>query len=131
MKIILLILGLSLTFTTGLFAKTQTIVFGAGCFWGVEKYFEHLDGVTSAKSGYAGGNYENPSYEDVLKYRNSSKDIINHTEAVEVVYDDRKISTETLIKSFWELHDPTQGNRQGNDRGSNYRSAYTTLMILK
>lgn len=123
MKIILLILGLSLTFTTGLFSKTQTIVFGAGCFWGVEKHFEQLNGVKSAKSGYAGGNYDNPSYEDVLKYRNNSKNIINHTEAVEVVYDDSKISTEKLIKSFWELHDPTQGNRQGNDRGNNYRSA--------
>ena len=118
-KTLLLFLTLSVT----LFAKTQTIVFGAGCFWGVEKYFEHLDGVTSAKSGYAGGSYANPSYDDVLKYRHSSKDLVNHTEAVEVVYDDSKISTEKLIKSFWELHDPTQGNRQGNDRGNNYRSA--------
>jgi len=123
MKAILIILGVSLTLTAGLMAKTQTIVFGAGCFWGVEKYFDNLDGVKSAKSGYAGGNYENPSYEKVLKYRNSSKKIINHAEAVEVVYDDTKISTKKLIKSFWELHDPTQGNRQGNDRGNNYRSA--------
>jgi len=123
MKAILIILGISLTLTTGMMAKSQTIVFGAGCFWGVEKYFEHLDGVTSATSGYAGGNYNNPSYKDVLKYRNSSKKVINHAEAVEVVYDDKKISTEKLIKSFWELHDPTQGNRQGNDKGSNYRSA--------
>jgi peptide methionine sulfoxide reductase msrA/msrB len=104
-------------------AKTQTIVFGAGCFWGVEKYFEHLDGVKSAKSGYAGGSYENPTYQTVLQYRNGSKNIVNHTEAVEVVYDDRKISSKKLIKSFWELHDPTQGDRQGNDRGNNYRSA--------
>ena len=123
MKSILLLLGLSLTLTTGLFAKTQTIAFGAGCFWGVEKYFENLEGVTSAKSGYAGGSYDNPSYDDVLKYRNSSKDVTNHAEVVEVVYDDSKISTETLIKSFWELHDPTQGNRQDNDKGNNYRSA--------
>lgn len=119
MKKILLFLTLSIT----LFANTQTIVFGAGCFWGVEKHFEKLDGVKTAKSGYAGGNYNNPSYEDVLKYRKSSKNIINHTEVVEVVYDDSKISTEKLIKSFWELHDPTQGDRQGNDRGNNYRSA--------
>ncbi|HHD78185.1 MAG TPA: peptide-methionine (S)-S-oxide reductase MsrA [Epsilonproteobacteria bacterium] len=109
-------------------AQPQTIVFGAGCFWGVEKYFDHLDGVKSATSGYAGGNYDNPTYERVLAHRHSSKNSTNHTESVEVVYDDSKISTETLIKSFWELHDPTQGNRQGNDRGNNYRSAlyYTT-----
>jgi len=111
-----------------LFAKTQTIVFGAGCFWGVEKYFENLEGVKSAKSGYAGGNYANPTYNTVLKYRHGSKNIINHTEVVEVVYDDSKIPTEKLIRSFWELHNPTQGDRQGNDKGNNYRSAlyYTT-----
>jgi len=119
MRKLLLFLGLSIT----LMAKTQTIVFGAGCFWGVEKYFEHLNGVTSAKSGYAGGSYANPTYETVLQHRRGDKDVVNHTEAVEVVYDDSKISTEALIKSFWELHDPTQGNRQGNDKGNNYRSA--------
>jgi len=123
MKKYILLLLLSAT----LMAKIQTIVFGAGCFWGVEKYFDHLEGVNSAKSGYAGGDYANPSYEDVLAHRKNSK-TVNHTEAVEVVYDDSKISTQKLIKSFWELHDPTQGNRQGNDRGNNYRSAlyYTT-----
>ncbi len=108
-------------------AKTQTIIFGAGCFWGVEKYFDHLEGVQSATSGYAGGDYANPTYEEVLAHRKNSK-ALNHTEAVEVIYDDSTISTEKLIKAFWELHDPTQGNRQGNDRGNNYRSAlyYTT-----
>lgn len=116
---IILFLGLSIA----LFAKTQTIVFGAGCFWGVEKYFENLEGVKRATSGYAGGNYENPTYNTVLKYRSGGKDIVNHTEVVKVVYDDSKISTEKLIKSFWELHNPTQGNRQGNDKGNNYRSA--------
>jgi len=122
-KLFLLIL-LSAT----LMAKTQTIVFAAGCFWGVEKYFEHLHGVKSATSGYAGGSYANPTYDTVLQYRDTKKDIINHTESVEVVYDESQISTEKLIKSFWELHDPTQGNRQGNDKGNNYRSAlyYTT-----
>lgn len=119
MKILMLFLALSLS----LFAKTQTIVFGAGCFWGVEKYFENLEGVKRATSGYAGGDYADPSYETVLKYRHTSKGMINHTEVVKVVYDDKKISTETLIKSFWELHNPTQGNRQGNDKGNNYRSA--------
>jgi len=119
MRKLLLFLALSIT----LMAKTQTIVFGAGCFWGVEKYFDNLEGVMKARSGYAGGNYENPSYEQVLKRRNAKRGVVNHTEVVEVVYDDSKISTETLIKSFWELHNPSQGDRQGNDRGNNYRSA--------
>ena len=101
------------------------IVFAAGCFWGVEKHFENLDGVVSAESGYVGGNYANPTYKDVLKYRrlSSNSKIINHTEAVKIKFDNSKISANTLIKSFWELHDPTQVNRQGNDRGNNYRSA--------
>ncbi len=119
MKTLMLFLALSLS----LFAKTQTIVFGAGCFWGVEKYFEQLEGVQKATSGYAGGDYKNPTYKTVLKHRNTTKSMINHTEVVEVIYDDSKISSEKLIKKFWELHNPTQGNRQGNDRGNNYRSA--------
>ena len=119
MKKLILFLALSIA----LFAKTQTLVLGAGCFWGVEKYFENLEGVKEATSGYAGGSYTNPTYETVLKYKNSQKDIINHAEVVKIVYDDTKISTLKLIKSFWELHNPTQGNRQGNDRGNNYRSA--------
>ncbi len=113
--------------TLSLYAKTQTIVFGAGCFWGVEKYFEHLAGVKEAVSGYAGGTFENPTYKAVLKHR-SRDDVKNYAEVVKVLYHDSKISTEAIIKHFWELHDPTQGNRQGNDRGNNYRSAlyYTT-----
>lgn len=103
----------------------ETIVFAAGCFWGVEKHFDHFKGVISAESGYVGGNYENPTYDDVLKYRrlsNNSK-IVNYTEGVKVVFDARKVDASTLIKSFWELHDPTQVNGQGNDIGNNYRSA--------
>ncbi len=124
MKKTILFLALSIA----VMAETQTIVFGAGCFWGVEKHFDHLEGVTQARAGYAGGNYDNPTYREVLKQRDASKGVVNHTEAVEVVYDDSKISTEKLVKSFWELHNPTQGNRQGNDKGNNYRSAlyYTT-----
>jgi peptide methionine sulfoxide reductase msrA/msrB len=124
MKKILLFLALSVA----VMAKTQTIVFAAGCFWGVEKHFDHIYGVKSATSGYAGGSYDNPTYDTVLKYRHAKKNILNHAESVEVIYDDSKISTEKLIKSFWELHDPTQGDRQGNDKGNNYRSAlyYTT-----
>ncbi len=125
MKIAILFFTLAVT----LFAKPQTIVFAAGCFWGVEKHFEQMPGVIKAVSGYAGGNYNNPDYHTVLKYRHHTpKGIINHTESVKVVYDDSKISAQKLIKSFWEMHDPTQKNRQGNDVGNNYRSAiyYTT-----
>ncbi len=125
MKTAILFFTLAIT----LFAKPQTIVFAAGCFWGVEKHFEQMPGVIKAVSGYAGGNYDNPNYDTVLKYRHHTpKGIVNHTESVKVVYDDSKISTEKLIKSFWEMHDPTQRNRQGNDVGNNYRSAiyYTT-----
>lgn len=122
-------LFLLLATTFMLLAKTQTIVFAAGCFWGVEKHFENLNGVIRATSGYAGGNYKNPTYRTVLDQRHPDKGIINHAESVEVVYDDTKISTRKLIESFWEMHDPTQGDRQGNDVGNNYRSAiyYTTL----
>ena len=121
------------------------IFFAAGCFWGVEKNFESIDGVVDVVSGYSGGNYENPSYQDVLNNRRtgqgetflsilknigmsdeekeSKNTLINHTETVKVVYDSSMVSTETLIKNFWEIHDPTQSNRQGNDVGNNYRSA--------
>ena len=120
MKTAILFFTLAIT----LFAKPQTIVFAAGCFWGVEKHFGQMPGVIKAVSGYAGGNYDNPNYDTVLKYRHHTpKGIVNHTESVKVIYDDSKISTEKLIKSFWEMHDPTQKNRQGNDVGNNYRSA--------
>ncbi len=107
-----------------LMQNKETIVFAAGCFWGVEKYFDNMNGVISAKSGYVGGNYDNPTYDEVLRYRDIPKNsnIVNYAEGVEVVYDKTKVSSKTLIKSFWELHDPTQANGQGNDIGSNYRS---------
>ncbi|MDF1883120.1 peptide-methionine (S)-S-oxide reductase MsrA [Sulfurimonas sp. SAG-AH-194-C21] len=105
--------------------KQETIVFAAGCFWGVEKHFDNFDGVISAEAGYVGGNYKNPTYDDVLKYHRLKSDskIVNFTEGVKVVYDTRKVDATTLIKSFWELHDSTQANGQGNDIGNNYRSA--------
>ncbi len=102
-----------------------SIVFAAGCFWGVEKHFEHMDGVIKAESGYAGGNYANPTYETVIdnrKYKHKNG-LINYAESVKVTYDNSKTDAKTLIKSFWELHDPTQINGQGNDIGNNYRSA--------
>jgi peptide methionine sulfoxide reductase msrA/msrB len=109
------------------------IVFAAGCFWGVEKYFRKIDGVTNVVSGYAGGNYDNPSYEDILENRHSTNpNNINHTEAIKITYDENQISTTNLIKNFWEMHDPTQLNKQGNDIGNNYRSAiYCTTQEQK
>ncbi|QSZ40589.1 peptide-methionine (S)-S-oxide reductase MsrA [Sulfurimonas aquatica] len=101
------------------------IVFAAGCFWGVEKHFESLPGVVEVKSGYSGGSYKNPDYESVLEKRRLKLDNgeVNHTEAVLVKFDMAKTDAKTLIKSFWEIHDPTQVNGQGNDIGNNYRSA--------
>jgi peptide methionine sulfoxide reductase msrA/msrB len=109
------------------FAKIQTVVLGAGCFWGVEKHFENLDGVIDVRAGYAGGDFDNPDYEKVLAHRRD-RSVRNHAETVEVRYDDTRITTEALFKSFWQMHDPTQKNRQGNDIGNNYRSViyYTT-----
>ena len=100
------------------------IVFAAGCFWGVEKNFEQIPGVIDVKSGYVGGNYANPTYKKVLDYRiNKLKDVVNYTEGVKVRFDNTKVSAKQLIKNFWEIHDPTQVNGQGNDIGDNYRSA--------
>jgi len=127
MKIYIMILFLLSTINA---QSSEKIVFSAGCFWGVEKYYDAIDGVLSARSGYVGGNYLNPNYKKVLNYRDIEKnsEIINYTEGVEVIYDETRVSAEVLIKSFWELHDPTQVNGQGNDIGNNYRSAlfYTT-----
>lgn len=102
-------------------AGAQTIYFGLGCFWGAERLFWQLPGVIVTAVGYQGGATPNPSYEEVCSGRTG------HTEAVMVVYDPQKISLSALLKTFWEEHDPTQGMRQGNDVGTQYRSAiYTT-----
>ena len=99
----------------------ETIYFGLGCFWGAERLFWELPGVVVTAVGYQGGSTNNPSYEEVCSGRTG------HTEAVKVVYDSTRISLEALLKTFWEEHDPTQGMRQGNDVGTQYRSAiYTT-----
>ncbi|HIF88603.1 MAG TPA: peptide-methionine (S)-S-oxide reductase MsrA [Candidatus Thioglobus sp.] len=120
------------------------IVFAAGCFWGVEKNFEHFDGVVDVVSGYSGGSYEDPTYELVLENRTlqnegflaalknigksdaeiaADETLVNHTESVRVTYDSSIVSTEVLIKNFWQIHNPTQVDGQGNDIGNNYRSA--------
>src|SRR5688572_160822 len=94
--------------------------FGMGCFWGAERVFWQMPGVYSTAVGYAGGDTPNPSYEEVCS------GFTNHTEAVLVVYDPKVVSYEELLKRFWESHDPTQGMRQGNDAGTQYRSAVYT-----
>ena len=98
----------------------EEIVFGCGCFWGAEKGFWRLPGVVSTAVGYAGGQTPAPSYEQVCSGRTG------HTEVVRVVYSTPAIDVSDLLKLFWECHDPTQGDRQGNDQGSQYRSAIYT-----
>ena len=99
----------------------EEAVFGLGCFWGAERKFWQIPGVVTTAVGYAGGYTPNATYEEVCSGRTG------HTEVVRVVFDPNKVSYETLLKAFWESHDPTQGMRQGGDVGKQYRSAiYTT-----
>ena len=103
-------------------AGLEQAVFGLGCFWGAERKFWELgDGIYATAVGYAGGHTPNPTYEEVCSGRTG------HTEVVLVVFDPKKISYENLLKTFWENHNPTQGMRQGNDVGTQYRSAIYTL----
>ena len=95
----------------------ETLIVGMGCFWGAERVFWQADGVYTTAVGYAGGITPNPTYEEACSGRTG------HTEAVLVVFDPAKISRDEVLKLFWEGHDPTQGNRQGNDVGTQYRSA--------
>lgn len=96
---------------------TESIVLGMGCFWGAERLFWQLSGVYVTAVGYAGGKTLNPTYQEVCA------GLTNHTEVVLVVYEPEKLSLEDLLMVFWREHDPTQGMRQGNDRGTQYRSA--------
>lgn len=95
---------------------TSKATFGGGCFWCLEAVFEKLDGVLDVASGYAGGKTKNPTYEDVCAGKTG------HAEVVQITFDPAKISYESLLEVFWECHDPTTMNRQGADRGTQYRS---------
>ena len=95
----------------------EVAVFGMGCFWGVERKYWKLDGVYTTSAGYAGGTTPNPTYEEVCS------GLTGHTEVVMVAFDPSQISYADLLRVFWENHDPTQGMRQGNDVGTQYRSA--------
>ncbi|MGI8727235.1 MAG: peptide-methionine (S)-S-oxide reductase MsrA [Solirubrobacterales bacterium] len=100
---------------------TEELIVGMGCFWGAERFFWELDGVHTTAVGYAGGTTPNPTYEETCTGKTG------HTEAVLVVYDPDRVGVDELMKVFWENHDPTQYMGQGNDRGSQYRTAiYTT-----
>jgi peptide methionine sulfoxide reductase msrA/msrB len=106
---------------------TDYVVLGMGCFWGAEKRMGEIPGVVDVESGYAGGDLSGAGYQDILNHeralRTGKTAARNHAEVVKVVFDPAKVTLETVLAKFWESHDPTQGNRQGNDIGSNYRSA--------
>jgi peptide-methionine (S)-S-oxide reductase len=96
---------------------TETATFAAGCFWGIETAFRQIPGVTDAAVGYMGGHTENPTYEDVCSHTTG------HAEVVQVTFDPDVVAYETLLEAFWQMHDPTQLNRQGPDVGDQYRTA--------
>jgi len=98
-------------------ANLDTATFGAGCFWCVEAQFQLLDGVVSVTSGFSGGHVKNPSYREVCN------GTTGHAEVCQIVYDTTKLSYVDMLEAFWKSHDPTQLNRQGQDRGTQYRSA--------
>ena len=98
------------------FFNMNKALIGAGCFWGVEEYFRNIYGIESTKVGYSGGNFENPTYEDVCR------GTTNHAEVILLEFNEKLISYKKIIDNFWNCHDPTQLNKQGLDIGTQYRS---------
>ena len=122
--------GLILAAPLPALAEVDSIVLGMGCFWGAEKRMAAIPGVIDVESGYAGGDAKRAGYRDVLNLEKAIQrgrtDERNHAEVVKVTFDTDQVPLEAVLVAFWENHDPTQGDRQGNDLGSNYRSAIYT-----